>query len=278
MKTVKTWEERFKETPETGGWLSADAIRQQHMQAEIFELRKAIAHKEAQTVEPVGEFHDIDDGIGTVVFELYNPVDRIAGVKLFTHPAPPAAKQPLPAEREALIVDLGLAASHLSRYDLPGLPMNPFAAVCHRAADMLNADVQTCNCRFVGDVNTQQCTLHNAWAETLTEQAGYRKDRDTLLAEKAQQVAVLKDAVTYGVGVSLGGVRINPKDMYLKPEQQVAVPQEWQLVPIVPTPKMLDSTWHHPQDSNPGIESQTARNERIYRVMLDAAPQPPQGE
>lgn len=37
-----------------------------------------------------------------------------------------------------------------------------------------------CNCEFEGDVNTVQCTLHNAWAETLNEQANYRRERDAL--------------------------------------------------------------------------------------------------
>lgn len=53
---------------------------------------------------------------------------------------------------------------------------------------------QTCNCRFVDGVNIQQCTLHNAWAETLTEQATYRRERDSL----AEQLAAAKlDAERY---------------------------------------------------------------------------------
>lgn len=60
--------------------------------------------------------------------------------------------------------------------------------ICNKAADMLDADAQqfeqTCNCRFDGDVNTQQCTLHNAWAETLNEQAGFRRERDALRAQQ----------------------------------------------------------------------------------------------
>lgn len=39
---------------------------------------------------------------------------------------------------EAMIGELGLAATHLSRYDAPGVPMNFYAALCHKAADMLN--------------------------------------------------------------------------------------------------------------------------------------------
>ena len=39
-----------------------------------------------------------------------------------------------------------------------------------------------CNCEFEGDPNTVQCTLHNAWAETLHEQAGFRRERDKLAA------------------------------------------------------------------------------------------------
>lgn len=43
------------------------------------------------------------------------------------------------------------------------------------------------------------------------------------------------------------------------------------LVPREPTPKMVDATWDHEIDRNGGIESQVARNKRIYKAMLTAA-------
>jgi len=51
------------------------------------------------------------------------------------------------------------------------------------------------------------------------------------------------------------------------------------LVPREPTPKMVASTWNDHVDANGGIESQNARNKRIYRAMIaaaaPAAPPPP---
>lgn len=46
---------------------------------------------------------------------------------------------------------------------------------------------------------------------------------------------------------------------------------EWKLVPLEPTPKMIDATWDHSVDRDGGIESQSARNRRIYAAMLAAA-------
>ena len=45
-------------------------------------------------------------------------------------------------ERAELANEIRSTANHLSRYDTPGFPMNPFAAVCHKAADMLEADAR----------------------------------------------------------------------------------------------------------------------------------------
>jgi hypothetical protein len=49
-----------------------------------------------------------------------------------------------------------------------------------------------------------------------------------------------------------------------------AVPEGYALVPIKPTPKMVDATWN----DEPGNESHNARNKRIYAAMLAAAPLP----
>ena len=59
------------------------------------------------------------------------------------------------------------------------------------------------------------------------------------------------------------------------PVQQVSVPDGWKLVPVEPTPKMIDATWYHEIDMSCGIESQGARNKRIYEAMLAAAPEAP---
>jgi NTP pyrophosphatase (non-canonical NTP hydrolase) len=47
------------------------------------------------------------------------------------------------------------------------------------------------------------------------------------------------------------------------------------LVPREPTPKMVASTWNDHVDASGGIESQNARNKRIYRAMIAAAPPGP---
>ena len=53
------------------------------------------------------------------------------------------------------------------------------------------------------------------------------------------------------------------------------VPDGWKLVPVEPTPKMIDATWYHEIDMSCGIESQGASNKRIYEAMLAAAPAAP---
>lgn len=50
-------------------------------------------------------------------------------------------------------------------------------------------------------------------------------------------------------------------------------PEGYVLVPVEPTPKMVDATWHHPIDSDGGIESQNTRNQRIWSAMLAARPE-----
>ena len=53
------------------------------------------------------------------------------------------------------------------------------------------------------------------------------------------------------------------------------VPEGWKLVPVEPTPKMVDATWNDPIELVGGCESHNTRNKRIYRAMLSASPQAP---
>lgn len=50
-----------------------------------------------------------------------------------------------------------------------------------------------------------------------------------------------------------------------------AIPEGHVIVPIEPTPKMVDATFNHPQERDGKPESHNARNRRIYRAMLAAA-------
>ena len=43
------------------------------------------------------------------------------------------------------------------------------------------------------------------------------------------------------------------------------------VVPVEPTPQMVDATWDHEIDKNGGIESQNKRNRRVWAAMLAAA-------
>jgi len=52
---------------------------------------------------------------------------------------------------------------------------------------------------------------------------------------------------------------------------EVAVPEGFVIVPVKPTPKMVDSTFNHVHLSS---ESHNARNKRIYAAMIAAAPSP----
>lgn len=111
-------------------------------------------------------------------------VHRLQGGKQPQHYVVTAADWPMYEDVWKLIegfVDTGEYAS----------PFNELAALRKEAEELRE---QTCNCRFVDGVNIQQCTLHNAWAETLTEQATYRRERDSL----AEQLAAAKlDAERY---------------------------------------------------------------------------------
>lgn len=55
------------------------------------------------------------------------------------------------------------------------------------------------------------------------------------------------------------------------------VGEDWVLVPREPTPAMVAATWNDPIDTKGGIESQNARNKRIYRAMIASAPSPEAG-
>lgn len=52
---------------------------------------------------------------------------------------------------------------------------------------------------------------------------------------------------------------------------------EWRLVPVVATPKMIDSTFDDAIETNGLCESHNTRNCRIWSAMLEAAPQPGEG-
>ena len=52
---------------------------------------------------------------------------------------------------------------------------------------------------------------------------------------------------------------------------EAAVPEGFVLVPVKPTPKMVDATFNHVHLSS---ESHNARNKRIYAAMIAAAPSP----
>jgi hypothetical protein len=58
------------------------------------------------------------------------------------------------------------------------------SAIAHRAA--LEQPEQTCNCRWVGDVQTQQCTLHEAHVDTIHEWAERAKAAEAKLAALEQ--------------------------------------------------------------------------------------------
>mgnify|MGYP000967535252 FL=1 len=60
------------------------------------------------------------------------------------------------------------------------------------------------------------------------------------------------------------------------PVAQLSEPPEgWVLVPIEPTPKMIDATFNHTQERDGLPESHNTRNKRIWRAMLSAAPTTP---
>lgn len=58
---------------------------------------------------------------------------------------------------------------------------------------------------------------------------------------------------------------------YARAAVQANVPDGWVMVPVEPTPKMVDATWDHPVDREGGIESQNKRNKRIWAAMLTAS-------
>jgi hypothetical protein len=52
---------------------------------------------------------------------------------------------------------------------------------------------QTCNCRWVGDVQTQQCTLHEAHVDAIHEWAERAKTAEAALAQQEQEPLSVED-------------------------------------------------------------------------------------
>jgi NTP pyrophosphatase (non-canonical NTP hydrolase) len=69
------------------------------------------------------------------------------------------------------------------------------------------------------------------------------------------------------VAASFGVLRCGLKEAQ---GERPAVPEGYQLVPIKPTPKMVDATFNDPQERG-GSESHNARNKRVYAAMLTVA-------
>lgn len=63
----------------------------------------------------------------------------------------------------------------------------------------------------------------------------------------------------YGANVEL--------NLYLSPPKK-AIPEGWKLVPIEPTPKMVDATWN--DDELIKNMSHNRRNKHIYKAMINA--------
>lgn len=55
---------------------------------------------------------------------------------------------------------------------------------------------------------------------------------------------------------------------------EAAVPEGFAIVPVKPTPKMVDATFNHSQEKFGSVESHNTRNKRIYAAMIAAAPSP----
>jgi len=134
-------------------------------------LAEAISREEAQSVEPVAEALVTFAGMNP----MYSPLSQLPVGKtlLFTHPAP--AKQPLSAERAALISEIQSLAN-LPKQLLP---------IVKRAVDMLAADAQDIDWQ---DMYQKQKREKEAMA------AKYEKDTGPLAKAgpvcQAQQVAV----------------------------------------------------------------------------------------
>ena len=73
---------------------------------------------------------------------IFEKANGFVSNPLYLHPPQPHAEPEQSGERAELANEIRSTANHLSRYDTPGFPMNPFAAVCHKAADMLEADAR----------------------------------------------------------------------------------------------------------------------------------------
>jgi hypothetical protein len=57
---------------------------------------------------------------------------------------------------------------------------------------------QTCNCRWVGDVQTQQCTLHEAHVDAIHEWAERAKTAEAALAQQEQEQEPVALFTKYG--------------------------------------------------------------------------------
>lgn len=95
-------------------------------------------------------------------------------------------------------------------------------------------------------------TLHRQYSEIETALAV----EHAALADALRHVSSLKERLNAAPVVPVAA--------------QPVVPEGWKLVPVKPTPKMVDSTWG---DNVAGM-SHNAMNKKIYGAMLAAAPQP----
>lgn len=70
--------------------------------------------------------------------------------------------------------------------DATGVPVGHIDLVIDTLKAALAQQEQTCNCRWVGDVQTQQCTLHEAHVDAIHEWAERAKTAEAALAQQAQ--------------------------------------------------------------------------------------------
>ena len=103
-------------------------------------------------------------------------------------------------------------------------------------------------------------------------------DRSSL-ARREEVGRVLRDLIDAGyfAGRTEDVARYRPLLRPRKPPRPHGVdrtggPEGYRLVPIKPTPQMVNATWHEPLYC---IESDNTRNKRIYAAMVAAAPTPP---
>lgn len=68
--------------------------------------------------------------------------------------------------------------------DATGVPVGHIDLVIDTLRAALAQQEQTCNCRWVGDVQTQQCTLHEAHVDAIHEWAERAKTAEAALAQE----------------------------------------------------------------------------------------------